>query len=263
MRPKKKKSLNSDPFEQHGIDPERIPRHVAVIMDGNGRWAKKRLMNRINGHQQGVETVRSTVTAARKIGIEFLTLYAFSTENWSRPANEVTALMTLLKRFLAKEIDALDRQGIRLNVIGQQSRLPDDVQREIQLAMAQTVGNTGMVLNLALSYGGREEITRAVRGIVDEVSSGGLSVRDITEETVAERLYTAGQPDPDVLIRTSGEMRLSNFMLWQLAYAELFITDTLWPDFSQQEFLDIIKQYQTRERRYGKVPCTSNDGSQQ
>ncbi len=255
--------MSSSLLEQHGIDPARIPRHVAVIMDGNGRWAKKRLMNRVNGHQKGVETVRSIVTAARKSGIAFLTLYAFSTENWSRPAAEVTALMALLKRFLAKELDELDRQGIRLNVIGQQSRLPDDVQTQVQQSMAQTVGNTGMVLNLALSYGGREEITRAVRSIVDEVSSGGLSARDITEGAVAERLYTGGQPDPDVLIRTSGEMRLSNFMLWQLAYAEIFITDTLWPDFSQQEFLDIIKQYQTRERRYGKVPCTSNDGSQQ
>ncbi|ACN14820.1 UppS [Desulforapulum autotrophicum HRM2] len=255
--------MSSDLFEQHGIDPERIPRHVAVIMDGNGRWAKKRFMNRVNGHQQGVETVRTIVTAARQIGIDVLTLYAFSTENWSRPASEVKALMVLLKRFLAKEIDTLDRQGVCLNVIGQQSRLPDDVQTQIERSMVQTRGNTGMVLNLALSYGGREEITRAVRAIVNEVSSGGLSVQDITEETVAERLYTAGQPDPDVLIRTSGEMRLSNFMLWQVAYAELFITDTLWPDFSQKEFLDIIRQYQTRERRYGKVPCISNDGSQQ
>ncbi len=255
--------MSSSLFEQHGIDPERIPHHVAVIMDGNGRWAQKRFMNRVNGHQRGVETVRTVVTAARKIGVKVLTLYAFSTENWSRPAAEVTALMGLLKRFLAKEIDDLERQGVRLNVIGQRSRLPDDVQTQIAQAMAQTRGNTGMVLNLALSYGAREEITRAVRAIVHGVCSGKISALDITEETVAQHLYTGGQPDPDVLIRTSGEMRLSNFMLWQLAYAELFITDTLWPDFSQQEFLDIIKQYQTRERRYGKVPCTSNDGSQQ
>jgi undecaprenyl diphosphate synthase len=225
-------------------------------MDGNGRWAKKRLMNRVNGHKRGVETVRSIVTCARKLGIEVLTLYAFSTENWSRPAAEVKALMLLLKRFLAKEQDELDRENIRLNVIGQRSRLPLDVQNQIHGAMEKTCGNTGMILNLALSYGGREEITRAVQTIVDEVAQGKLHVRDITEETVAERLYTGGQPDLDLLVRTSGEMRLSNFMLWQIAYAEIFITDTLWPDFSPEEFLDIVRQYQSRERRYGKVVCT-------
>lgn len=255
--------MKSNLAEQHLIDPEKLPRHVAIIMDGNGRWAKKRLMNRVNGHQKGVETVRSIVTCARKLGIEVLTLYAFSTENWSRPIAEVKALMLLLKRFLAKEQEELDRQGIRLNIIGQRSRLPLDVQNEIDKAMDKTSGNKGMILNLALSYGGREEITRAVQTIVDEVVSGGLNARDITEEIVEERLYTGGQPDLDLLVRTSGEMRLSNFMLWQIAYAEIFITDTLWPDFSQQEFLDIVKQYQSRERRYGKVVCTSNDGSQQ
>lgn len=231
-------------------------------MDGNGRWAKKRLMNRVNGHQRGVETVRSIVTCARRLGIEVLTLYAFSTENWSRPAAEVKALMLLLKRFLAKEQDELHSQNIRLNVIGQRARLPEDVQNEVHQAMAKTNDNTGMILNLALSYGGREEITRAVQAIVDEVLSGGLDDHDITEETVAERLYTGGQPDLDLLIRTSGEMRLSNFMLWQIAYAEIFITDTLWPDFSPEEFLDIVKRYQSRDRRYGKVVCTLNDGSQ-
>jgi len=248
--------LNSNLAEQHLVDPEKLPRHVAIIMDGNGRWAKKRLMNRVNGHKRGVETVRSIVTCARKLGIEVLTLYAFSTENWSRPAAEVKALMLLLKRFLAKEQDELDRENIRLNVIGQRSRLPLDVQNQIHGAMEKTCGNTGMILNLALSYGGREEITRAVQTIVDEVAQGKLHVRDITEETVAERLYTGGQPDLDLLVRTSGEMRLSNFMLWQIAYAEIFITDTLWPDFSPEEFLDIVRQYQSRERRYGKVVCT-------
>ncbi|MDY0374164.1 MAG: isoprenyl transferase [Desulfobacterium sp.] len=248
--------MKSNLAEQHLIDPEKLPRHVAIIMDGNGRWAKKRLMNRVNGHQSGVETVRSMVTCARKLGIEVLTLYAFSTENWSRPVAEVKALMLLLKHFLAKEQDELDRQKIRLNVVGQRFRLPLDVQSEIQKAMEKTCGNSGMILNLALSYGGREEITRAVQTIVDEVAQGKLQPRDITEDTVAERLYTGGQPDLDLLIRTSGEMRLSNFMLWQVAYAEIFITDTLWPDFSQQEFLDIVRQYQSRERRYGKVVCT-------
>lgn len=255
--------MNSDLLEKNQIDPRAIPCHIAVIMDGNGRWAKKRLMNRVKGHQKGVETVRSIVSVSREIGVEVLTLYAFSTENWSRPAIEVKALMALLKQFLAAECDELDKKGIRLNIIGQKSRLPFDVQKEIDQALVQTCNNDGMILNLALSYGGREEITRAVRSIVQEVSSGHISVEDLTEDTVAEHLYTGGQPDPDILIRTSGEMRLSNFMLWQAAYSEIFITDTLWPDFSQQEFLDIVKKYQGRERRYGKVACTSNDGSQQ
>ena len=263
MQPKKRKSLNSDLLKKNQIDPRAIPRHIAVIMDGNGRWAKKRLMNRVKGHQKGVETVRSIVSVSREIGIEVLTLYAFSTENWSRPVVEVKALMSLLKHFLATEGDELDKKEIRLNVIGQKSRLPVDVQKEMDQTLELTRKNTGMILNLALSYGGREEITRAVRSIVQKVASGRLSVEDIKEETVAGHLYTGGQPDPDILIRTSGEMRLSNFMLWQAAYAEIFITDTLWPDFSQEEFLHIIKKYQGRDRRYGKVACTSNDGSQQ
>jgi len=239
-----------------------LPRHVAVIMDGNGRWAKKRLMNRVKGHEQGSEAVRSIVAASCELGIEILTLYAFSTENWSRPAAEVKALMGLLVRFLSSEREDLNKKNIRLKVIGQKDRLPADVQRQIDLTIHGTCNNTGMILILALSYGGREEIAMAARSLAEAVVSGRISVKDITETTIADSLYTKGMPDPDLLIRTSGEMRLSNFMLWQVAYAEIFITDTLWPDFSKREFLDIVRQYQTRERRYGKVVCTSNVGSQ-
>ncbi|MCP4115440.1 MAG: isoprenyl transferase [Desulfobacteraceae bacterium] len=255
--------MKSDPAESYGIDLKKLPRHVAVIMDGNGRWAKKRLMNRVNGHKQGSETVRDIVSACRELGIEVLTLYAFSTENWSRPAAEVTALMGLLKRFLRSEQDDLDSKGIRLNIIGQKHRLPADVQAEIDGATSKTRDNTGMVLNLALSYGGREEITMAAKRLAEDLASGKILADDITETALADRLYTGGMPDPDIVIRTSGEMRLSNFLLWQAAYAEIFITDTLWPDFSKQEFYDIVREYQTRDRRYGKVVCTSNDGSQQ
>lgn len=263
MQPKRRKFLKSDPVEEHGIDPLTLPRHVAVIMDGNGRWAKKRLMNRVKGHEQGSEAVRSIVAVSCELGIEVLTLYAFSTENWSRPAAEVKALMGLLVRFLSSEREDLNKKNIRLKVIGQKDRLPVDVQRQIDLTIHETRNNNGMTLNLALSYGGREEIAMAARFLAEAVAAGRISVKDITETTIADSLYTKGMPDPDLLIRTSGEMRLSNFMLWQVAYAEIFITDTLWPDFSRQEFLDIVRQYQTRERRYGKVVCTSNVGSQQ
>jgi len=255
--------LKSDSVEEHGIDPLLLPRHVAVIMDGNGRWAKKRLMNRVKGHEQGSEAVRSIVAVSCELGIEILTLYAFSTENWSRPATEVKALMGLLARFLSSEREDLNKKNIRLKVIGQKDRLPADVQRQIDLTIHGTCHNTGMTLILALSYGGREEIAMAARSLAEAVAAGRISVKDITETTIADSLYTKGMPDPDLLIRTSGEMRLSNFMLWQVAYAEIFITDTLWPDFSREEFLDIVRQYQTRERRYGKVVCTSNVGSQQ
>ncbi len=252
-----------DPLTQSGLDPDLLPRHVAVIMDGNGRWAKKRLMNRVKGHEKGSETVRDIVTICRELGIDFLTLYAFSTENWSRPKAEVKALMGLLKRFVKTKKGELLEKNIRLNVIGQKDRLPGDVREEVETAMAQTAVNAKMVLNLALSYGSREEITRAAKSIAEQVSKGNLSYEDITEELLGKYLYTGSMPDPDLVIRTSGEMRLSNFLLWQSAYAELFITPTLWPDFTKQEFLDILKAYQLRDRRFGKVVCTSNDGSQQ
>jgi undecaprenyl diphosphate synthase len=254
--------LKSDPAFHQGLDTGRLPRHVAVIMDGNGRWAKKRLMNRINGHEKGSETVRAIVSAAREIGIGVLTLYAFSTENWARPELEVKALMTLLKRFLVGERGELMAKDIRLGLLGQMDRLPKDVQAELAATLALTRDNRSMVLNLALSYGGREEITRAARELARKVAAGQMTPEDITEESLSAHLYTRSLPDPDLLIRTSGEMRLSNFLLWQVAYAELFVTETLWPDFTREEFLDILKAYQSRERRFGKVVCTSNDGSQ-
>lgn len=247
---------------QYGIDPSKMPRHVAIIMDGNGRWAKKRLMNRVVGHEKGSETVRSIVTLCRELHIDVLTLYAFSTENWSRPKAEVTALMGLLKKFIVSERETLHKQGICLKITGQKARLPLDVRQEIDITMSHTAKNKKMCLNLALSYGSREEIVNAVRKIALKVKKGKLSSEKITEEIITEHLYTSKLPDPDMIIRTSGEMRLSNFLLWQSAYAELFFTPTLWPDFTEQEFVEMVKEYQNRDRRFGKVVCSSNDGSQ-
>ncbi|MGM0654947.1 MAG: isoprenyl transferase [Thermodesulfobacteriota bacterium] len=236
-----------------GLDLNAIPSHVAFIMDGNGRWAKKRLMNRVKGHEQGAQTVREVVTTCRELGIDVTTLYAFSTENWARPKEEVKALMYLLKRFLKNEIEELREKDIRLNIIGQIERLPGDVRKEAEQAMAATEKNSAMVLNLALSYGAREEITRAVQQIAAEVRSGTLGEKDITDKTISDHLYTAGMPDPDLIIRTSAEFRLSNFLMWQAAYSELAFTPTLWPDFTRQEFYQILIDYQQRDRRFGKV----------
>lgn len=243
------------------IHPGALPAHVAMIMDGNGRWAQKKLMNRIKGHEQGSQTVRDIVSACRELGIEILTLYAFSTENWGRPKAEVKALMTLLKRFLVSERNELNEKGIRLKILGQVERLPDDVRDEALATMALTRKNTSMTLNLALSYGSREEMVQGVKVIAKKVKSGDLDPEAITEETISAHLYTGGQADPDLIIRTSGEFRLSNFMLWQAAYSEIYITPTLWPDFSKQEFHDILINFQNRDRRFGKVKCsTSSDG---
>jgi undecaprenyl diphosphate synthase len=237
----------------HNLDVAKLPRHVAIIMDGNGRWAQKRLLNRVKGHEKGVETVRNIVRTCRELHIDILTLYAFSTENWQRPKTEIKALMALLKSFLRRELPELQEQQIRLGVIGQPQRLPPDVQKTLQDAMAATAGNDRMLLNLALSYGGRTEITEMVRQIAGQVVQGALSPEDIDETLVAGHLYTRGLPDPDLLIRTSGEVRLSNFLLWQLAYAEIVVTDTLWPDFTPEDFIAILAQYQQRDRRFGKV----------
>lgn len=230
-----------------------IPRHVAIIMDGNGRWAQKRLLNRVKGHEKGAETVRTIVRTCRKLGVGFLTLYAFSTENWQRPTSEIKALMSLLKRFLINEEKELKDNNIRLNVIGQPHRLRDDVQAAINQVKASTAANDGLVLNLALSYGGRTEITEMVQAIAAKAAAGSIHPDNINEAMVADHLYTRDMPDPDIMIRTSGEMRISNFLLWQLAYAELFITPTLWPDFTPEEFLSILHTFQNRDRRYGKV----------
>jgi len=236
-----------------GLDPARLPAHVAIIMDGNGRWAKKRMLNRVKGHEQGADTVRMAVRASRELGIGVLTLYAFSTENWQRPETEVSALMSLLKRFLKSEKKDMLEHNIRLHTIGEIERLPGSVNAMLKESMQATEKNTGMVLNLALSYGARSEIVRMVQQLSETVSTGKLRSEAIDEETVSAHLYTRNIPDPDLLIRTSGEMRISNFLLWQIAYAEIYITDTLWPDFTRAEYLQILKDYQARDRRFGKV----------
>ena len=235
------------------LDPAKLPSHVAIIMDGNGRWAKKRLLNRIKGHERGSEIVRAIVRACRKIGISYLTLYAFSTENWQRPQSEVTALMTLLKKFLKSEQKEMLDNNIRLYAIGQLERLPKNVRQVLYKAMTLTKKNDGMILNLALSYGGRAEIVKMVKEIAIKAQDGIIGPESITPKIISEHLYTSEIPDPDLLIRTSGEMRISNFLLWQIAYTEIYVTDTLWPDFGKDEFVRILQDYQLRERRYGKV----------
>ena len=252
--------MKSNLIQEVSADLKTLPAHVAIIMDGNGRWAKKKLMNRVRGHEQGSDTVRSIVTASRQIGIKILTLYAFSTENWARPESEVKALMALLKKFIVAEREDLQKNNIRLNMIGQREKLPPDVRRELDKTLELTGGNEAMTLNLALSYGSREELTRAMQKIAVKLASKQLNPGDITEDLISAHLYTSGMPDPDLIIRTSGEYRLSNFLLWQAAYSELYITDTLWPDFTREEFIEILKIYQTRDRRFGKVSCSTSNG---
>jgi undecaprenyl diphosphate synthase len=228
---------------------ERLPAHVAIIMDGNGRWAAQRHLPRVEGHRAGIEAVRDTVETAARLGIDVLTLYAFSVENWKRPAAEIGALMGLLKRYLRSELNTLLTHNVRFHVVGRMDELSKDVQAELTGAIDRTAANTGMQFNVALNYGGRTEILDAVKRAIGE----GLRPQDITEETFAGLLYTAGQPDPDLLIRTSGEMRISNFLLWQIAYAEIYVTDTLWPDFRRRHLLEAVLAYQKRERRYGGI----------
>lgn len=234
-------------------DKEWLPRHVAVIMDGNGRWAQKRGLSRIEGHKRGKEAVRAVVEASRKLGIQYLTLYAFSTENWQRPSREVRALMGLLRRYLRTELSRMVKNNIRLLAIGDLGRLPHDIRQALAADIAATQHNTGLTVILAVSYGGREEITEAVRTIAQAVKRGELDPEDIDKDVVARHLGTAHIPDPDLLIRTSGEMRLSNFLLWQLAYTELYVTDTLWPDFDEEELLQALHHYRGRQRRFGRV----------
>lgn len=233
------------------IDPEKIPKHVAIIMDGNGRWARQKAMNRVLGHEEGTESVRVVVRTSREIGIKWLTLYAFSEENWKRPKYEINALMGILKRFLKSELQEMQENGIRFVTIGRHNRLPEDVRGLIEETTAKTAVNTGMTLALALSYGGRQEISDAVQKIARRVLSGDINPSDIDDTFISDFLYTAGMPDPDLLIRTSGEYRVSNFLLWQIAYTEIYITPTLWPDFRKDEYLQAIDDYQKRERRFG------------
>jgi len=232
------------------IDLDRLPRHIAVIMDGNGRWARKRKLPRIAGHRAGIKAVRQVAEACLRLGVPYLTLYAFSVENWKRPESEVKMLMDLLREYLGKEIGELNRQNIRLRVIGRVHELPRLVQRDLERALRETARNTGMILTFALNYGARAELTDAVRELVDRAQRNGGAV-NIDEETVSAHLYTRDMPDPDLLIRTSGELRVSNFLLWQIAYSEIWVTDTLWPDFSQLDLFNAVLEYQKRERRYG------------
>jgi undecaprenyl diphosphate synthase len=231
------------------IDLERLPRHIAVIMDGNGRWAKKRRLPRIAGHRAGIRAVRQVVEASARLGVPYLTLYAFSIENWKRPHTEVKLLMNLLREYLKKEIDELNRQNIRLGVVGRIQELPNPVQKDLENALDKTGRNTGLRLTLALNYGARAELVDAVRMLVEKAKRNGTV--EIDEATLSRHLYTRGLPDPDLLIRTSGELRLSNFLLWQVAYSEIWVTETLWPDFTQTDLFQAIIDYQKRERRYG------------
>jgi undecaprenyl diphosphate synthase len=235
------------------VDIDNLPKHIAVIMDGNGRWAKKRGGLRIFGHQSAITAVRETVEAAAELGIEYLTLYAFSTENWSRPATEVSALMQLLVSTIRKETATLNKNNIRLQTIGNTASLPKACQKELLESIEMTKGNTRMTLVLALSYSGRWDITQAMQRIAQDVGHGSIAPEAIDETTVAQYLSTAGIPDPELLIRTSGEQRISNFLLWQLAYTELFITELLWPDFRKEHLYEAILAFQRRERRFGKT----------
>ena len=231
------------------VDLERLPRHIAIIMDGNGRWAKRRHLPRIAGHRAGIRAVRQAVEASARLGVPYLTLYAFSVENWKRPHTEIKLLMDLLREYLKKEITELNRQNIRLGVIGRIAELPKPVLKDLDNAIEKTCHNTGLHLTLALNYGARAEMVDAVRALAEKLTNNGTI--DINEATLSKYLYTREMPDPDLLVRTSGELRLSNFLLWQIAYAEIWVTDTLWPDFTQNDLFRAIIDYQKRERRYG------------
>ncbi len=235
----------------HNIDMDNVPKHIAIIMDGNGRWAKKRFLPRTAGHKAGVERVRDVIKAVDKLNIKYLTLYAFSTENWKRPKDEVGILMNLLATYLKKEIDELDEKGVRIRVLGSLDRIPEKVRQEIENSIERTRENDNIVLNIALNYGSRDEIIRAVKDIVHDYEHGIVNIEDIDEESFKNYLYTENQPDPDLMIRTSGEHRLSNFLLYQLAYSEFVFTETAWPDFTEEKLFEIIEQYQKRDRRFG------------
>jgi len=234
------------------IDPARLPRHVAVIMDGNGRWAGLRSLPRVAGHRAGIESVREIVETSAHLGLEILTLYAFSVENWKRPPSEVRTLWRLLKEYVRRELKNLDNANIRFQTIGRTQELGDSVRVELEQAIQQTRENTGMRLNVALNYGGRTELVDTFNRILEEHGQNGHK-KAVDEETIGRHLYTAGIPDPDLLIRTSGEMRISNFLLWQIAYSEIYITPTYWPDFRRRHLFEAIVEYQKRERRYGGI----------
>ncbi len=231
------------------VNFEQLPAHIAIIMDGNGRWASQRHLPRVEGHRAGIDSVRDVVETSARLGIGVLTLYAFSVENWKRPWTEVNTLMTLLKRYLRLELATLHENNIRFRVIGRQDELAPDVRDELEVGIRQTANNTGLLFNIALNYGGRAEIVDAAKRLI----AAGVNPDDVDERRFGEFLYTSGQPDPDLLIRTSGEMRVSNFLLWQIAYAEIWVTETLWPDFRRRHLLEAVLAYQKRDRRYGGI----------
>jgi len=250
-------------MHERRIRAEAIPRHVAVIMDGNGRWAERRGLDRVQGHRAGIEAVRATVRAAHELGVRFLTLYAFSTENWSRPKGEVDALMGLLEHYLDAEIEELDRNGIRLRAIGRLDRLPELARAKLDEALDRTRDNGEMTVVFALSYGGRTEIVDAARKLARDVEQGKLDPEQIDEKTFSAYLYDPELPDPDLLIRTGGEARVSNFLLWQIAYAELHVTEVMWPDFRKSDLVEAIWDYQQRERRYGLTSAQVQSGDKE
>jgi undecaprenyl diphosphate synthase len=240
---------SSDETLARQVNFEQLPAHVAIIMDGNGRWAAQRHLPRVEGHRAGIDSVRDVVETSARLGIEVLTLYAFSVENWKRPRAEVNTLMTLLKRYIRLELSTLLKNDIQFRVIGRPDELAPDVQHELEIGIRRTAGNRGMLFNIALNYGGRAEIVDAARRAI----AAGIPADDLDERRFSELLYTAGQPDPDLLIRTSGEMRVSNFLLWQIAYSEIWVTETLWPDFRRRDLLEAVLAYQKRDRRYGGI----------
>jgi undecaprenyl diphosphate synthase len=233
------------------MDPLKLPKHVAIIMDGNGRWAKKKAMNRVRGHEAGAESVREIVRTTRELGIPWLTLYAFSEENWKRPRYEIEALMRLLKRFLVGELKEMVENGISLRAMGRIHKLPQDVRDVLQETITRTAAGKDLVLTLALSYGGRQELTDALRVIGRRLEDGEIELNDVDEQLISDSLYMPQMPDPDLLIRTSGENRISNFLLWQVAYTEIYVTPTQWPDFRKGEYIKALEDYQRRERRFG------------
>ncbi len=245
------------------IDPHRLPQHIAVIMDGNGRWAQRRHLPRIAGHRAGVKAAREIIeTCARMKKISALTLYAFSVENWRRPKAEVDFLMRLLREYLRKELPVIHKNNIRLLVIGRSDQIPEAVSIDIDRAMRTTAGNTGMKLVVALNYGARAELVDAFNRILDYIRHNGATQTPVDEQTISDHLYTAGLPDPDLLIRTSGEMRVSNFLLWQIAYAEIYVTETLWPDFNRARLFEALIDFQKRERRYGGLSAAAQSGDE-
>ncbi len=241
-------------MEDLSLEGLTIPQHVAIVMDGNGRWAQQRMLPRTAGHRKGIETVRRVCDAAEAIGIKYLTIYAFSTENWRRPPEEVNSLMELIRRTIRREVAELDRRGVQVRVSGDLEGLPAGVREALEEGVAATAHNKGLVLNLAINYGGRLEIVRAARRLAERVAAGELSPEEIDEAKFAGELYTAGMPDPDLLIRTGGEQRVSNFLLWQIAYSEIYVTPVLWPDFGEEDLRRAIVEFNRRERRFGGVP---------